>query len=172
MGSLLCCGWRLTVKTLSNLSGTRNVVRILPAVAPPEGPAPPAAPLEVVVLFLKMQGTLEAIETAADLARGLQATLRLIVLREVPYALPLSEPAVSNDFAERQLCDFVSNLSCEVAVDVYLCRSRTQELRQILKPHSLVLLCARKGWWPSPEKKLAKFIKKNGHQVLLIPAEQ
>lgn len=157
------------MKIVPTTPGTRNVVHILPAVPSPEFSFNPAEPLEVVVLFLKMQGTLEALEMAASLAKGLHASFRMIVLREVPYSLPLATPLVSNEFAERQFCDYVSNLRFEVKVDIYLCRSRNKELLQILKPHSLVILCTKKGWWPTAEKKLANHLKKHGHQVLLIP---
>jgi hypothetical protein len=157
------------MKTVLKPLDNRNVVHLLPALSSTALPCPPADPLEVVVLFLKMQGTFEALEMAATLAKGLHASFRMIVLREVPYSLPLSEPAVSNEFAERQFCDYVLNLNFDVKVDIYLCRSRNKELLQILKPHSLVILCTKKGWWPSPEKQLAKFLRKNSHQVLLIP---
>jgi|WetSurMetagenome_2_1015567.scaffolds.fasta_scaffold314618_2 hypothetical protein len=157
------------MKTISTMPDSRNVVHILPVVPFHELPPPSSGPLEVVVLFLKMQGTLEALEMAATLAKGLHARFRMIVLREVPYSLPLSEPAVSNEFAEHQFFDFVSNLRDEVKLDIYLCRNRNRELLQILRPHSLIILCTKKGWWPTPEKKLASHLKKHGHQVLLVP---
>lgn len=160
------------MKIVPRIPDTRNVVHILPAIPSPEFSVSPAEPLEVAVLFLKMQGTLEALEMAASLAKGLHASFRMIVLREVPYSLPLTKPSVSNEFAERQFCDFVSNLRFEVKVDIYLCRNRNKDLLQILKPHSLVILCTKKGWWPTPEKKLANHLKEHGHQVLLIPVSK
>lgn len=160
------------MKTITEKPDSRNVVHILPAVPFYDLPGPSAGPMEVVVLFLKMQGTLEALEMAATLAKGLHASFRVIVLREVPYSLPLSEPAVSNEFAERQFFDFVSNLRFEVRLDIYLCRNRNRESLEILKPHSLVILCEKKGWWPTPEKKLANHLRKHGHQVLLVPASK
>jgi hypothetical protein len=160
------------MKIVPTTPNTKNVVHILPAIPSPELPVCPAEPLEVVVLFLNMQGTLEALEMAASLAKGLHANFRIIVVREVPYSLPLNDPSLSIEFAERQFCDFVSNLRFDVKADIYLCRNRNKELLQTLKPRSLVMLCTKKGWWPTPEKKLANHLKKHGHQVLLIPVSK
>ena len=50
--------------------------------------------IEVVVIHTTTEGTLKALRTAAALAQGLGAHIRLLVLQVVPYALPLAEPQV------------------------------------------------------------------------------
>jgi hypothetical protein len=40
-------------------------------------------------------------------------------------------------------------------------------LESALKPHSLVVLAAKSGWWPTAEKRLAKRLEHLGHQVVV-----
>ena len=46
-----------------------------------------SGPLEVVVLFTDVQGTLRALKTAAELARNLNGRIRLLAPQVVPYPL-------------------------------------------------------------------------------------
>jgi len=51
--------------------------------------------LEVFVIFTDLPGTSGAVQAAEGLAQQLGAHLRLLMPYQVPYALPLEEPAVS-----------------------------------------------------------------------------
>jgi hypothetical protein len=54
----------------------------------------------------------------------------------------------------------------KTTVHVYLCRDRVATLRAVLKPHSLVVIGGRRTWWPTSEKRLARQLRRSGHQVV------
>ncbi len=133
-------------------------------VAPPGGP--PDGPLEVVVLHTTTEGTLQALKTAARIAQGLAAQIRLLVPQIVPYPLPLESPAISKDFTERRFRTVASEAAVETHIDIRLCRDRWALLESALKPRSLVVLSGRRSWWPTSESRLAKRLHQLGHQVV------
>ena len=92
------------------------------------------------------------------LGEKLDARLRLLMLHEVPYALPLTRPAVNVRFLEDQLFALVARTPVDVAAHIYLCRDTRRTVRLMLKPRSMVILGGRKGWW-SVEQKLASVLK-------------
>ena len=51
-------------------------------------------------------------------------------------------------------------------VRLYLCRDQTEALRSVLKPHSLVVIGGNRGWWPTREKRLARQLRRAGHEVV------
>lgn len=125
------------------------------------------APLEVIVLHTTTNATLQALRTAARLAEGLAAHIRLLVLEIVPYPLPLNTPQVPVDFTQRRFRTVASDTSIDTHVDIRLGRDKAQMLESALKPHSLVVLTAKSGWWPTAEKRLAKRLEHQGHQVVV-----
>jgi hypothetical protein len=125
------------------------------------------SPLEVVVLHTTTSATLQALRTAARLAEGLAARIRLLVLEVVPYPLSVSEPPVSSEFAHRHFRTVALETKIETDVDIRLGRDRAQMLESALKPHSLVVMAARTGWWPNAEKRLAKRLERTGHHVVV-----
>jgi hypothetical protein len=108
--------------------------------------------VEVVVVHTAIPTTLVALKTAATLAKGLSARVRLLVPQVVPYALPLEHPPVPISFTER--------------------RFRTvAEKAAVLRPRSLIVVGARStSWWsrawPSAETRLARRLRRLGHQVV------
>ena len=133
-------------------------------VAPPEGP--PDSPLEVVVLHTTTKGTLQALKTAACIAQGLAAQIRLLVPQIVPYPLPLESPAIPKEFTERRFRTVASEATVETYIDIRLCRDRWALLESALKPRSLVVLSGRRSWWPTSESRLAGRLQRLGHQVV------
>jgi hypothetical protein len=123
--------------------------------------------LEVVVLHTTTQATLRSLKTAAELAAGLAAHIRLLVLEVVPYPLPLDEPQASLDFTQRRFRTVASEARISTRVDIRLGRDKAQMLESALKPRSLVVVAGGHGLWPSPEKRLAKRLQRLGHQVVL-----
>ena len=121
--------------------------------------------LEIFVIYTDNLGTLAALRTADQLTKKLEARLRLLMLHEVPYALPLTRPAVNVKFLEDRLLTLVSKTPVDIAAHIYLCRDRRLTLRLILKPRSIVILGGRKRWW-SVEQKLARVLKEDGHHVI------
>jgi len=134
------------------------------AVVPPGGQ--PDSPLEVVVLHTTTKGTLQALRTAAALAQGLAARIRLLVPQTVPYPLPLASPSIPKDFTERRFRTVASEVAIETYIDIRLCRDRRVLLESALKPRSLVVLSGRRSWWPTSESRLARRLRHLGHQVV------
>ena len=127
--------------------------------------------LEVAVIFTAVESTITALKHAAFLASSLGARISLVVPHVVPYPLPLNEPPVALDFAERRFRVIAEHSRVETRVAVYLGRDRLQTLRAVLKPDSIVVIGGRKTWWPSAEKRLARGLRRAGHEVILSEKE-
>jgi hypothetical protein len=127
--------------------------------------------LDISVVFTSVDATLSALKEAADLAGSLGGRITLIVPQIVPYPLPLTSPPVLVDFNERRLRVIASNCRVETRVSIYLCRDCFETLQSVLKPHSLVVVGSRKRWWPTAEKRLAKKLRRFGHQVVVTERE-
>jgi hypothetical protein len=56
-------------------------------------------------------------------------------------------------------------------VQIYLCRDQFETLKMVLNPSSLVLLAGPKRWWSTPERRLARKLRKAGHEVILKEME-
>ena len=80
--------------------------------------------LEIFVIFTDHPETLAALRTAHHLGDKLDARLRLLMLYEVPYALPLTRPAIPAGFLEEQLRTQASKIPVAIAAHVYLCRDK------------------------------------------------
>lgn len=124
------------------------------------------ATLEVVVLHTSTSETLHALKTAAQLARGLSARIRLLVLEVVPYPLPLHQPAISLSYTRRCFRTLAENASIETTVDIHLVRDPVKVLDSLLEPHSVVVMGGRRTWWPTARNRIAKRLERTGHQVV------
>ena len=129
------------------------------------------AGLRVTVVFTSVDATLAALKKAGVLASSLNAHITLVVPQVVPYPLPLNSPPVLLDFNERRFRVIASQSPVETMVRIYLCRDPFGTLKSILEPHSLVVLGARKRWWPTREKRLSKTLRRDGHEVILAETE-
>ena len=122
--------------------------------------------LEVFVIFTDAPGTLAALQMADGLAQKLEAHIRLLMPYEVPYALPLTKPAVPVEFLEGQIRNLAGKTRLEVAAHIYLCRDKRRTLELLLRPHSLIVVGGKKRWWPTSAQKLAQALQKDGHHVI------
>ena len=108
------------------------------------------------VIFTDAAGTLAALQMAEGLAQQLGAHIRLLMAYEVPYALPLTRPAVPVEFLEGQ----VRNLACQTRTwrsrrkYVYAATSAAHSAL-LLRPQSLVVVGGRKRWWPTAAQSFA-----------------
>ncbi len=127
--------------------------------------------LEVSVIFTSVKPTLRALQEAALLATRLAARITLLVPQIVPYPLPLSSPPVLLEFNEKRFFTLVNESHVETSVRIYLCRDRLQTVTNILRPRSLVVLGARRRWWPNGEARLAKQLRSAGHEVVVVETE-
>jgi len=131
-----------------------------------QGDKQDAQRLEVFVIFTDAPGTLAALQMADGLAQKLEAHIRLLAPYEVPYALPLTKPAVPVEFLEGQIRNLASKTHLEVAAHIYLCRDKRRTLELLLRPHSLIVVGGKKRWWPSSAQELAQSLQKGGHHVI------
>ena len=130
-------------------------------------PAEAAQKLNVFVIFTSVDATLQALKEAGDLANQLNGRIMLVAPQEVPYPLPLTSPPVLLDWNERRLRVMANQSAVETVVRIYLCRDRWQALQNLLRPHSLVVVGARNRWWPTRESRLARRLRRAGHEVIL-----
>jgi hypothetical protein len=133
-------------------------------------------PLEVVVMFTDVPGTLKALKTAAELAHNLNGRIRVLAPQVVPYPLPVESPPVSKDFNQRRFQTLASEGSAPVRIDtrveLCLCRDRDDAVCEALKPEALVVMGVHQSWWPTAEKALARKLRNKGHHVILVDPER
>jgi hypothetical protein len=123
--------------------------------------------LEIAVVYTSVKATLNAMTRAAALATGLNARLRLVMMNVIPYPMPLDSPPVRRDFSERRLVEIASASPIETSVHLCICRQQLEALIALLRPHSLVVIGGRKTWWPTKEEKLARELRRAGHEAIL-----
>ena len=122
--------------------------------------------LEVVVPFTDASGTLAALSLAAQLGRNLDARINLVALQTVPYGLELTRPPIALEWLEERLRDLALRSPIDIHVDIILSRDGKWALRQMLKPHSLVVIGGRRRWWRTKEQRLAETLRHDGHRVI------
>ena len=138
---------------------------------PPLSPAEVDQRLSMSVVFTSLDPTRAALRQAGALAHSLDARITLLVPQVVPYSLPLETPPVLIEFSEKRLRAIASQSPVETTVKIYWCRDSLGTLNQILRRDSVVIIGAKKRWWPGPEKRLARHLRRSGHQVLLTETE-
>ena len=127
--------------------------------------------LDVSVVFTSAEPTVYALKKACALAGTLDLRITLIVPQVVPYQVPLHSPPVLIDFQEARLRPIAALTAVETTVRIYLCRDRWEALNSVLKPRSLVILGGRRKWWPTPERRLARKLRRAGHEVIVTELE-
>jgi hypothetical protein len=127
--------------------------------------------LNVFVIFTSVDATLQALKEAGNLAHQLNGRIMLVAPQVVPYPLPLTSPPVLLDWNERRLRVIANQSAVETIVRIYLCRDRWQALERLLRPHSVVVVGGPKRWWPTRESRLARRLRRAGHQVILTETE-
>ena len=125
--------------------------------------------LSITVIFTTSAATLHALKRAGELAYQLGGRVRIIVPQVVPYPLPIDRPTVDPNFRLRQFRTFFFQHAIETHIDVRLCRDAHECLKQALAPQSIVLIGGRNRWWITREKRLARMLRRSGHQVMFIP---
>ncbi len=121
---------------------------------------------EAIVLFTTHAGTVAALKSASRLGAHLGARPKILMLYPVPYTLPLQKQAVPEGFLENEVRALKRDFPEELSVRICLCRHPRQGLREVLEPHSLIVMGGRKRWWPTEEQWLAWRLRKDGHEVI------
>jgi hypothetical protein len=127
---------------------------------------------DIAVVFTSIEGTLAALKHAGALAQRLAGRITLLVLQIVPHPLPLSSPPVLIDWSEQRFRVIAGASLVDTTVRVYLCRDRDQILKHVLCPRSLVVLGGPRRWYRfTAERRLARRLRRSGHEVALIETE-
>ena|SRR5579871_1416082 len=126
-----------------------------------------AADVRITVLFTDMKRTRRALQSAVKLAQDLNASFEIVVMRVVPYPLPLDRPPVDPAFTERQVLELVEDLPIRAAVHIYECREPQEALLRVLPAGSIVIAGFGNRWWQRAERRLAKTLRDAGHNVVV-----
>jgi hypothetical protein len=96
--------------------------------------------------------------------------IRLLVAIPVWYAAPLSPPPVDVCVLAARLRGLASEMGLPVSVELLICRDTRDALLQALAPGSLILMGRRR--WRIRELQLARQLRRAGHSVLVVGANQ
>ena len=130
--------------------------------------------LRIHVLYTNPGDTAAALNTAIEMACELDSEIAVIVTRIVPFPLPLDDPPVPLDFASeqiRRLADSVSSVRTELQGYIYFCRNPIETLLRELPPRSLIVIGVRPRWPFGKSKRLARALRRVGHEVILANHE-
>ena len=163
----------------ASIVGARNEVSfaiekiLVPAPGHSEQPSATEADpkLDIAVIFTSVEATLAALKEAGALARSLGARITLLVAQVVPYPLALETPPVSIEFNERHFRLIAGQSRVETTVRIYLCRDGFEALANVLNPRSIVVIGGRRRWWPTRERKLARQLRRAGHEAVFKEME-
>ena len=122
--------------------------------------------LEVVVIFTAFPQTTAALSTAVCLAQDLNARVRFIVPRIVPFPLQLDQSPVDREVNERRFLSVLPENAGPAWVDVRLCRD-LDAIPAVLAPRSLVVLGIRNRWRAPRDHRLVRLLRAAGHHVIL-----
>lgn len=129
------------------------------------------ARLNISVIFTSLESTLSALKRAGALASSLGARITLLVPQVVPFPLPLESPPVLLDWNEKRFRVIANQSPVEMTVQIFLCRDRLETLASVLRAGSIVVVGAAKRWWPTADARLARKLRKAGHEVIVAEME-
>jgi hypothetical protein len=130
------------------------------------------APFDLYVLATSKRGTRAALQSAGAFARGLDATIVLLVPHVVPYAQTLEHPADSVQFVADRCRALACELGVDVTVRVCLCRPQSAALTPLVPSDAAILIGGRtRRWWPTREQRLARTLMETGRRVLFVLAD-
>ncbi len=135
----------------------------------------------LTILFTTAAATLAALRKANELADGLESEILVLAPRVIPYPLPLEpyplpldplpigRPQSCLDFRLKQFHDCCAREATEAQIEIRLCRDVRDCLLRSLPVHSLVLIGARRGWWPFGSfGRWSRALKRAGHEVIFV----
>jgi hypothetical protein len=123
---------------------------------------------EVCVLLTSVEETRSALRVAHDLAQAMAASLTLIDLR--PTQLPLQPASPHRDTDPRKTA-FVERLRSQgIAVNLrlFVCQDEWQAIPLAFRPHSLIIVGAKRSWLPTRTERLRRSLEAAGHFVMFV----
>ena len=124
--------------------------------------------LRVVVPYTTPELTRAALRHAG-VCTDLDVHVRLVDIQIVPFPCPPNRPPINRQFSEERLRGFLEESKLPGDVAVLYTRGWLEGFRKVLEPGSLVILVAKKRWWPTREEKLARVLMDAGYDVMLLP---
>lgn len=124
--------------------------------------------LEIVVPYTSDEMTARVMQAAASMTHGLNATLKLVAVYIAPYPAELRCPAAFQEHFAARLTGLAQQARLPFSVQLVVARDRNAGFRHALRPHSAILLGSAKRIWRTPEEKLARSLKCEGHLVSLL----
>ena len=121
---------------------------------------------EVCVLFTTVQQTRQAVAVGHDLARALAATLTLIDLRVASY--PLQPDAPDADDPVKRLVQQLRWAGTDIGARSFVCGADRQAIPLAFRPHSIIVIGARRSWLPTRTERLRRALESAGHFVLFV----
>ena len=92
----------------------------------------------------------QALRAAENLSRGLNVSVRLVAVQIVPFPCPVNQPPVALRHIAGPLERLAAEADIPVEVNIVLARDVMAGYLEVLPHDSLVLMAARKRWWPTP----------------------
>lgn len=123
--------------------------------------------LRIHVLYTNFRDTRIALKAAVEMSALLESEIALIVPQIVPFPLPLEDPPVPLEFASERIRSLAESTAVELHGFIYLCRNPLDTLIQELPARSVVVIGARRNWPFGKSKRLARALRRNGHEVIL-----
>ncbi len=105
----------------------------------------------------------------AAVCSDLDVHVSLVDVQVVPFPCALNKPPVDQKFSHCRLNDLVKESGLPGKGAVIYTRDWLEGFRQVLEPGSLVIVASKKRWWRTREEKLARTLKKAGHDVMFLP---
>jgi hypothetical protein len=129
--------------------------------------------LRISVVFTTIEGTLAALNMAARCAKGLCADIAIVVAEVVPFRFPVEMPPVRVRFFEGLCVALIEESKLEknaCNIEVYFCRDQVACLESALKPKSVVVIGAERGWWRRRERGLEEALNRRGFDAIFVCA--
>lgn len=142
----------------------------LPAASIPVSPE--VKQLLINVAYTTPNGTLGALREAARLTAGMDANIRVIVPRVVPYPLELNQPQVNPECMAQHFRRLCVKTGADLRFEIVLCREVAHAYSVALDRNSVVIVGGRNRWWPTRETRLARSLTCKGHNVLFVNVEK
>jgi hypothetical protein len=126
---------------------------------------------EVAVIFTKTSAMRETLRTAIALAENMSATVTLVVPQIVPHPLPLDQSPRASEFNEHRSRSVAAWAPEVTAIQICMGREADEAIDSVLPPRSVVVIGGPRRWWRSREERLARQLRRRGHDVLFAETE-
>lgn len=121
----------------------------------------------VSVLF-SLPSTLKALSKAGSLAVGLNASIEVIALVVVPYPLPVDQTPIDQRHLVRRLRTIAGGTSVPTRINVVYCRDRSEAIRGLLKPDTVLIMAWKKRLLFDRTLRLANGLRRDGYHVITV----